>query len=94
MTHVAFRKASHLWTSHDTRIRIRIRTCSMESGDSRLQTPGWRERDCCSGCLGCSRREGVMRLPLEGSPKMPNACSAAASSSTRVPAATSDSVRS
>ena len=39
-----------------------------------------RERERGSGGLGCSRREGVMRLPLEGSPAMPKARSAAESS--------------
>lgn len=71
------------------------RTCSVESGESRLQAASSeRERARGSGGLGCSRREGVMRLPLEGSPVMPNACSAAVSRATRVPAATSDSVSS
>ena len=78
-----------------TPISSALRTSSVESGESRLQAGSCeRERERGSGGLGCSRREGVMREPLEGNPEMPNASSAAASSATRVPAAASDSVSS
>lgn len=67
---------------------------SVEFGVRELTAAPSRGSERPRGGLGCSSREGVMRLPLEGRPEMPKACRAASSSRTAEPAANLEKVRS